>query len=427
MSIVYIFRGIILVFLFFIYIYAIHFSVLPFNCNIVLGGISLFLFLFNCYKKQTIVVSKTFFLVLLSFFLIIIVSLISIICNGTSDIWFIKYVFINITTLFAAGLIMRCLSKVYKDVSIEVFVRYFTLAVVLQMILSLFIYFSPDIMDVVRNILAYSKLAESTIDRTEGGRLIGFGTQFFDAGIVNCFTLILIAFVLKKSRLKFTSICFYVISFLLIFITGMMLARTTIIGFIIGCMILLYKSKLFRLVISSRVITIGCSVIFFVTILVLILVILPFEIWSQLSVIFDFGFELLENLFLAGDVSTRSTDVMFKMYIFPDNTSTWLIGDGYWSDPFQENIYYMSTDIGYCRMLFYFGVTGLVIDILSHFILLHQVYRKNTDCKILVIAFFVLFLVLNMKGITSLAFLLFPFLFVNNLKYGLSVNVCKKF
>lgn len=56
------------------------------------------------------------------------------------------------------------------------------------------------------------------------------------------------------------------------------------------------------------------------------------------------------------------------MWIWPDNPMTWLIGDGYFNNPINSNPYYigpastnyyMGTDVGYCRFIFYFGLIGL--------------------------------------------------------------------
>ena len=57
-----------------------------------------------------------------------------------------------------------------------------------------------------------------------------------------------------------------------------------------------------------------------------------------------------------------------NMYVFPEAIKTWLIGDGYFSPPqdtdpyFTGKIrlgYYMGTDVGYLRFIFYFGLIGL--------------------------------------------------------------------
>ena len=58
------------------------------------------------------------------------------------------------------------------------------------------------------------------------------------------------------------------------------------------------------------------------------------------------------------------------MMVFPDNVKTWIIGDGYFANPYntdptyvgyQPGGYYMGTDIGYCRFIFYFGLIGLFV------------------------------------------------------------------
>ena len=58
------------------------------------------------------------------------------------------------------------------------------------------------------------------------------------------------------------------------------------------------------------------------------------------------------------------------MIVFPDNLHTWIIGDGYFDNPFNRDMnyigpnfggYYMATDIGYLRFLFYVGLIGLLL------------------------------------------------------------------
>ena len=56
------------------------------------------------------------------------------------------------------------------------------------------------------------------------------------------------------------------------------------------------------------------------------------------------------------------------MLVFPDNMKTWLIGDGYGANPTGSDPYYtgrsyhgfyMGTDIGYLRFIFFFGLFGM--------------------------------------------------------------------
>ena len=81
-----------------------------------------------------------------------------------------------------------------------------------------------------------------------------------------------------------------------------------------------------------------------------------------------FGFEGFISIFEKGEWYTTSNETLIKMIVSPDNVKTWLIGDGYFDNPINTNPYfigeirggfYMGTDIGYLRFIFYFGLLGL--------------------------------------------------------------------
>jgi hypothetical protein len=69
-----------------------------------------------------------------------------------------------------------------------------------------------------------------------------------------------------------------------------------------------------------------------------------------------------------GEWDVSSNDRLMNMYVFPDNAKTWIIGDGYFDGPSNTDPYYvgptmtgfyMWTDVGYLRFIFYFGLIGL--------------------------------------------------------------------
>lgn len=81
-----------------------------------------------------------------------------------------------------------------------------------------------------------------------------------------------------------------------------------------------------------------------------------------------FGFEGFFSLWEKGSWEVASNEKLTNMYVFPDNLKTWIIGDGYFSSPRDTDPYftgelvggyYMGTDAGYLRFIFYFGLIGL--------------------------------------------------------------------
>ena len=58
------------------------------------------------------------------------------------------------------------------------------------------------------------------------------------------------------------------------------------------------------------------------------------------------------------------------MYRWPETLHTWIIGDGYFNNPVRTDPYYigyqwkgfyMGSDVGFVRFIFYFGLVGLLV------------------------------------------------------------------
>lgn len=93
------------------------------------------------------------------------------------------------------------------------------------------------------------------------------------------------------------------------------------------------------------------------------------------------------------------------MYVFPETLKTWIIGDGYFLNPSDIDSYYtgkiyggyyMGTDVGYLRFIFYFGLIGLIafsIFIYKTYRICYQrfPYMKDLFFMILLINFIVWF------------------------------------
>ena len=123
---------------------------------------------------------------------------------------------------------------------------------------------------------------------------------------------------------------------------------------------------------------------------------------------FRFGFEGFFSLWETGKWEVSSNDILKNMVVFPDNLRTWIIGDGYAVNPsdihspyFDPNYvgesyhgYYMETDIGYLRYIFYFGLAGLGMFIAFFCVAAQVCIKRFPAYRIL----FLMFLLLNFIG-----------------------------
>jgi hypothetical protein len=159
------------------------------------------------------------------------------------------------------------------------------------------------------------------------------------------------------------------------------------------------------------------------TILVALLVIIPLY---NTNAIFRtntrFAFEGFFSLVEKGRWEVHSNEILKNMYVFPDNLKTWLIGDGYIENPIDTDPYYtgkvidgfyMGTDVGYLRFIFYFGIFGLLAFI-AFFIAITQDCMKKFPKQGML---FLLFLAVNLIGwfkVSTDIFLVFaPFLLIS--------------
>ncbi|MCQ2167011.1 MAG: hypothetical protein MJY49_06265, partial [Bacteroidales bacterium] len=107
------------------------------------------------------------------------------------------------------------------------------------------------------------------------------------------------------------------------------------------------------------------------------------------------------------------------MFVWPDNMKTWLIGDGYFNGPGSDpnflgdhrmNFYYMWTDVGYCRFIFYFGLLGLGLFMLFFIHTAIACSRKNPDFVLMFVLLVLLNFVIWIKVSTDIFVMIAPFL-----------------
>lgn len=357
-------QNIILVILTSTFVFPFEFSFLPnVNTKLILSFFGLLLFLVQSARARTLKLDPGFIEIVLLALLFSLVCFVSVIYNHTTDYAYVTYIISMFVWLFGAYTIVWSINEVYGKVSIPLISNFIIAAAVLQCILALLIEYFPAFSAWVDKIVLGVGFQKSFSD-VKGERLYGIGA-FLDVGGMrfSCILGILavIGTTLKNDAKKWIPYI-YVACFIIIACIGNMISRTTLVGIAFALFYLFWKCSKGD---KQSLRMLKCLTI-------LLLISIPVIIYIYHSNIafynkFRFGFEGFFSLAEQGEWQTTSGDKLQTMYVFPDNLKTWLIGDGYFEDVRKDPYYigynwlyfYMGTDVGYSRFIFYFGLIGL--------------------------------------------------------------------
>jgi len=411
----------------FFYIYSVQFIGVPFGIGtrVFMGIMGFSMFLLEILKvKKPIVFNRPFLIVYFALFCISLVSLLSLLYNRTTDIeFFIKYPVSIIIIIFSSYFVTKLVSYKRKDENqIPVVMQLFINVVIIQIIIALIMFAFQPIRDILNTTQVTSDQELKVLEQTLEFRLVGFGSKFFGSGIVNGFALILIGSILRYNSHIKINVFKYTMSFLFLFVFGMMMARTTIIGALLALGIVFWPKN--SLGFNINQIKKNTKFLFYLLSIPIISVFGVFyflpEVKESIELAYNFGFEMFINYFQSDSLESASTNQMKEMYVWPTSLKTYLIGDGLFSD-IATGEYYMGTDIGILRLIYYFGVFGLFAYLYFQFQIIYAAYLKNRRFKYMFAVIFIYCLVLNYKGFTDLFFL--NILFVLNNTYQVkSIN-----
>lgn len=384
----------------FLYIYNVNFVFLPgaFKTRLILGIIGFFYYL----KKQ--ILSQTVCHIIIFYTLAIVYAIGIAMLNQHYDLWFIQYIILNIFYLISAFYIVEMLVKRMNITLLRLLYLIVTVIVLHNFISFLGLLFPP-----IQNfIITVQKVSDNELilDMMEGRtRSVGIGDgNFFHGGVITGIGIILTFFLYRENYIKKT-VC--IIYFMLLLITGVFIARTTLIGLISILFVFLGNTIKRR-----RCLKVFLSGLFFVSVSIGIII---FYGSDYLNI--NWAFEVFLSYINSGSAETGSTNHLQTMYILPSTLKTFLIGDGLLY--YEDGTYYMHTDVGYLRLLFYWGTFGVMICFLLQFILFYLIYKhsdRNREVKYMIIIILLYTIILNLKGfieLNFLSFLILSFLVVN--------------
>ncbi len=346
------------------YFFPISFPFLPVNTKNLLAAIGLVFALFELIRQKDFSIPRQLLILLLISGMVSLMSLISITYNQTPDDTYVSYIISAIIWLsgaFSVGYIIRLM---YGRIDVPLVVHHLIGVCLFQCVSAILIEFIPSVRVFVdRNVIQGQYLLQDL------GRLYGIGAALDVAGSRFAATLTAIAFMLVSSpkRLSVLQSVFYTLSFVIITVIGCMIARTTFIGSIIG-LIWIILALFYSHSEKEQKIGKGIAILSTISSLVVVCVLL-YNTSPEAQHLFRFAFEGFFSWVETGQWQTTSTAKLETMVVWPEELRTWIIGDGYFinsqHDPnylgdASKQGYYMGTDIGYLRFIFYFGVSGLI-------------------------------------------------------------------
>ena len=358
-----------LVFLTSMFFFPFEFTFLPgINTKMAMAAVGLVLVALDLAKGRAASLDRSFFLLSFLAALVSLAAFASAVINHTNDYTYASYIVSMWVWMGAAYVVVSAIKWVHGEATVEIVGNYLIAVCVMQCGLAIMIDSFPWLKNLVSDlILGLGFVDNQTLE--EANRLYGIGCSLDVAGTRFSCVLVIIAFMSLKiaGTEKKRWIWLYLISFFGISIVGNIIARTTIVGVGMAVLVWLIGAIAVRQAETRRFFISRWLAVLITAIIVCTVLYIESPVFKDN---FRFGFEGFFSLFETGRWETNSNNILRNMIVFPDNLHTWVVGDGYLENPYRRDInyvgpnfggYYMATDIGYLRFIFYFGLVGLLL------------------------------------------------------------------
>lgn len=406
------YQNILIIFCFFVYFF-------PFKAYGFDPRLLVFLFFFIYMIKDGLLLNRKvkcryiktlFYPVLMSLF-----TVLSSVVNTITENTFIIFPFQVIYLLLLSYCIYYITKRFCKVISFYVITRYFLMTLVVQSVIAIVMFVNQPICLFLFDLQGID-LTSRVIKMYFGVRLIGLGCFYFGAGAIYGLGLIAIMPFMLKAKNK-QQLIKLILLYVYIFIVGIFFARTAMIGCVFSIVYLIFCILIPKM--CNKVFLVFRQFIIYLTVFGIALVFIytssP-KLQEDYGDIIDFGFEAFINLVENGELSTASSDGLteYHLSIWPQNQKTYYIGDMRWT---KGDSYYGDSDVGYVRLLFYFGVPGVILFLLYQYSIVRisgLIFKE----RILSFFFFTVFfyaLILLIKRYIDVASLIFIYLHYKSL------------
>lgn len=368
------------------------FTFLPgLNTKMALAALGLVLFVLRLAKYREASISKDLLVSAIYASIVSLLGVCSVVYNSTTDWAYASYIVSFFVWMGGAFFVVSAIGYFHGKTTLLLMINYLIAVCVAQCIAALLINWSPSIRAFVDSFLAGEGFMGKMQDR-----MYGIGAALDVAGEKFGCVLVAISFVvMNEKKLPKQLTIIYWISYLTIAVIGNMIGRTTTVGLILSLIYIVGKG-IFSTVgfFKSRIIPLFTTIVVLLPVLIYL-----YNHNSQTREDLRFAFEGFFSIVENGRWETNSNNYLRNMVVLPDNVKTWIIGDGYFDNPYSDPYYngdnptafYKGTDVGYLRFIFYFGVVGLISFFIFFFVVCWRCIIRHRSYAIL----FLLLLLIN--------------------------------
>ena len=337
------------------------FTFLPgINTKMLLAVVGLGLMGLTFARRQTFTFPRDMLILVLIACCVSVVAYFSQTIHHTPDSTYVTYIFSFFTWFCAAFTVCSCIKAVHGRIDVVLIVHYLAVVAVCQCAVTMWISYDPAFQRFVDSYVAQDQPLLHELDR-----LYGIGSSLDVAGLRYALILVALGAVLGSGRLSAGWTYFDIGAFLVITVIGNMVARTALVGTAVGLGWIVIsaflpgekrRTSLLPWLLFILVVSIACTLLY--------------QFNPQFRYLFRFAFEGFFSLVEKGEWQIDSTDRLATMVVYPETLHTWILGDGYFENSRNDINYlgdatdqgfYMGTDIGYLRFIFYFGVPGMLL------------------------------------------------------------------
>ncbi|WP_218689533.1 O-antigen polymerase [Psychrobacter sp. BF1] len=407
-------KNLIIIILMFSTLFPISFSFLPsvISTRFIAAILGSFILFLSIMRRRKIRQGK----MLTVFMLTILVSVWSFLCtlifNLAGDYTYVKLPVTIFIIYLSSYLCLSAIKSFHGKVDFNLVTKYFIYTIVFQSIIVIAQFSSPEIAGFLIKIqrLTEEQAGIANYHLEDGSRFIGFGLLFYTASFFYGTALVLIAFQLKYNGYNRKELIVSSLLYLFIFFVGMGLSRTTVVGFITSMLLIIFPINNFSILL--KLVFKFIIYIFLIVLSVFTVLKLFPNLFRGLDNLIGNAFDFFISYINTGSVSSESASGTLDFLVFPEQASTYIVGTGLY-EMYSSIGDFNYSDIGYLRLIYYFGFPGLVLFFLVEIKILNLAFKRK---KLLPIYYsmLVILLVTNFKGLTTLAVIAMMFALIPN-------------